>query len=116
MKKCPSTEGNKNQQQQTRMWMLSDQLSNKNRNKKNNSNDFSMNQFSANIDHNGLVFSDENTFHQKDISNHMSNCFERDLTQNGIVKPLKHVRNSDVNGIDQVSAINQVRSHFFKCD
>ena len=108
------TTGNKKQQQQYRM--ISDQFTNKNTKKHNNSNNFSINPFSEEIDQNGSIFSDENTFHQKDISNHMSNCFERDLTQNGIVKPLKHVRNSDVNGIDQVSAINQVRSHFFKCD
>ena len=38
--------------------------------------------------------------------------YERYLTQTGVVKPLKHVRNSDVNGLDQVSAINQVRTHF----
>jgi len=107
MKMCLTT-GNKNQQPIMRM--LSNQLTDKNRN--NNSNDFSMSQFSENINQNGVVFPDENN-----ISNHnMNNYHERDLTQSGIMKPSKYARNSTtrnitssshVNGFHQVNAFNQ---------
>ena len=96
---CPTT-GDKNKQQSK---MLSNPLTINNRN---------MNNFSENIDQNGLVFSDENTFNQNNISNHMSNHYERDSSQAGVTKPSKFLMNSNVNDFHQVNVINQVRSHF----
>jgi len=102
------TTGNKNQQQ-SMIRRLYNHLSNKNRN--NDSKDFSKNQFSGNINRNGLVFSDENIFHQNNILNYMNIHYVIDLSQNVIIKPSKYARNSNVNGFHRVNAINQVRSH-----
>ena len=106
------TTGNKNQQEQSMIWMLSNMLTNKDTKKHMSCNDFSMNQFSENIDQNGLVFSDENTCHQNNISNHMSNYYERDLTQTGIMNQSNFLMNSNVNGFHPINVINQVRNHF----
>ena len=91
MKMCLTTDNSK--QQQSMMWMLSNEINAKARN---TSDDFTF------FDDREIIGNYENKFQNNNISKHINNYCERELVSSNKMKRPKFVRNSKMGTSDQI--------------